>query len=98
MLISFYGVYTNLLIFQDGGWTNWFNTTSCDGTCGTGIQTAARNCTNPRQCNGGILCVPNNSSAVTNESGFQVETSFTPCPLLPCPISKCIEIKFVELW
>ena len=39
----------------DGGYTNWISS-KCSVTCGGGIQTLTRTCTNPPPSNGGKNC------------------------------------------
>lgn len=40
----------------DGNWTSWSSWTPCSVTCGTGIETRTRNCSNPTPENGGQAC------------------------------------------
>ncbi|XP_078333125.1 SCO-spondin-like isoform X2 [Crassostrea virginica] len=40
----------------NGDWTNWSDWTPCDVTCGTGLQTRRRNCSNPEPAFGGKIC------------------------------------------
>ena len=40
----------------NGDWTNWSEWTPCDVTCGTGLQTRRRNCSNPEPAFGGKIC------------------------------------------
>ena len=39
-----------------GAWSTWSNFTSCDVTCGTGVQLRTRTCTDPTPQYGGVLC------------------------------------------
>lgn len=40
----------------NGGYTKFSNWTSCNATCGGGVQSRSRNCTNPVPSNGGLNC------------------------------------------
>ncbi|XP_061173323.1 SCO-spondin-like [Saccostrea echinata] len=40
----------------DGSWTAWTSFGACSVTCGTGIKTKTRTCTNPVPTNGGNTC------------------------------------------
>ena len=57
----------NFTVFLvDGGWSDWQNVTNCSTTCGKGVITQQRTCTQPspscdgRECSGinitGISC------------------------------------------
>merc|ERR1712071_239580 len=48
----------------NGRWTEWSNSTSCSGTCGTERQTFIRSCTNPAPAHGGSNCT--GSASVTD--------------------------------
>ncbi|KAJ7390494.1 hypothetical protein OS493_024526 [Desmophyllum pertusum] len=41
----------------DGGWSSWSSWGQCTGSCGTGLQTRKRTCTNPRPGYGGKKCM-----------------------------------------
>lgn len=59
-----------------GGWSDWSAWSSCSSTCGMGIKTRSRTCTNPSPAYGGRVCV-----------GQQVMeadcTDLLPCPMQP---------------
>ncbi|XP_052064146.1 receptor-type tyrosine-protein phosphatase mu-like [Mytilus californianus] len=40
----------------DGGWTSWISVGACPVTCGTGLQSRTRYCTNPAPENNGSHC------------------------------------------
>ncbi|XP_053385651.1 A disintegrin and metalloproteinase with thrombospondin motifs 5-like [Mercenaria mercenaria] len=44
---------------KDGGWTNWDSWSTCSLTCGGGIQSRSRTCTNPRPSVLGQNCIGN---------------------------------------
>ena len=48
----------SLLIFSspDGGWSSWSSWGHCTGSCGSGLQTRKRSCTNPPPGYGGRKC------------------------------------------
>lgn len=60
---------------MNGGFTLWSNWTECTETCGGGITSRTRTCTNPMPMYGGVSC-----------SGKPVETK--ECNLQPCPPPK----------
>ncbi|XP_078377130.1 SCO-spondin-like isoform X1 [Oculina patagonica] len=41
---------------KDGGWSSWSSWGQCTGSCGTGLQTRKRTCTNPPPGYGGKKC------------------------------------------
>ncbi|XP_058951792.2 A disintegrin and metalloproteinase with thrombospondin motifs adt-1 isoform X1 [Pocillopora verrucosa] len=42
---------------RDGGWSAWSSWGQCTGSCGTGLQTRKRSCTNPPPGYGGEKCM-----------------------------------------
>ena len=44
------------LVLVNGGYTDWNNWTPCSVTCGKGIKTRQRFCTNPEPAYGGVAC------------------------------------------
>uniref|UniRef100_A0A8W8N8U6 TNFR-Cys domain-containing protein n=1 Tax=Magallana gigas TaxID=29159 RepID=A0A8W8N8U6_MAGGI len=61
----------------DGGWSNWMAWSTCSVTCGAGMQTRARMCSNPVPSNGGSYCVGD---------VYQTQTCATAaCGGLACP-------------
>ncbi|XP_020629634.1 SCO-spondin-like [Orbicella faveolata] len=42
---------------KDGGWSSWSRWGQCSSSCGTGLQTRKRSCTNPPPSYGGKTCV-----------------------------------------
>ncbi|XP_078694769.1 uncharacterized protein LOC144923806 [Branchiostoma floridae x Branchiostoma belcheri] len=65
--------------FQDGGWSDWVDG-DCSVTCGDGVMTQTRTCTNPEPANGGAQC--------TREDGTRGlgEDRTEPCNQGACPI------------
>ena len=56
----------------DGKWAIWGKYSECSKTCGGGIRTRKRSCTNPPPENGGLKCPgPGEEEEVCNED---------PCP------------------
>ena len=52
----------------DGEWATWSVWASCDVSCGGGIQTRNRTCTNPTPAHGGALCVGDETESQTCNS------------------------------
>ena len=50
------------LIPVDGSWTSWASWASCSETCGGGVQSRTRSCSNPAPQYGGANCVGMSSS------------------------------------
>lgn len=44
-------------ILVDGHWSDWMRWSPCSSTCGSGMKTRARMCTNPAPSQGGKDCV-----------------------------------------
>ncbi|XP_033127393.1 A disintegrin and metalloproteinase with thrombospondin motifs 3-like [Anneissia japonica] len=49
----------------DGGWTDWSKLTECSVSCGVGISSRSRKCTNPEPKNGGKYCEGDNIEYTT---------------------------------
>ena len=46
-------IYNFVIFLVDGGWTSWYNQTECSISCGGGVLTQWRNCSQPTpSCNG----------------------------------------------
>ncbi|XP_048578990.1 semaphorin-5A isoform X2 [Nematostella vectensis] len=60
----------------DGGWSSFSGWSSCSKTCGSGTQSRARTCTNPRPAHGGKDCV--------GDAQETVQCATRPCPAR-CP-------------
>ena len=50
---------SQLTISVNGGWTNFGSWSECTKTCGKGLQTRTRTCTNPAPKYGGADCTGN---------------------------------------
>ena len=57
----------------DGVWTDWSGYGDCSLTCGGGLQTRARTCTNPAPAHGGLACV----GAPAEDQGCNADTCNT---------------------
>ncbi|XP_078360599.1 uncharacterized protein LOC144644910 [Oculina patagonica] len=67
----------------DGKYTNWSPASKCSATCGVGIQTVKRTCTNPPPSNGGRNCTRWGPAVKTTSCNVQ------KCPIPPsaaCPM------------
>lgn len=58
----------------NGEWDAWSTWDSCSTTCGTGLQSRQRNCSNPRPSNGGEHC-------------FGESTDYRSCHLTYCSVN-----------
>lgn len=64
-----------LLITVDGGFSDWSEFSKCTKSCGGGVQSRNRKCTNPVPSHGGSAC-----------DGLFTESQ--NCNIAPCP-GKC---------
>ncbi|XP_053403584.1 thrombospondin-1-like [Mercenaria mercenaria] len=65
--------FCGLCNYYDGSWSSWLSWSNCDVTCGNGIQTRDRTCTEPAPSGGGHDCVGPSRDTKT-------------CALQPCPV------------
>ena len=79
MKFTFY-FYKHLNCNLDGDWTSWSTFTSCSTSCGEGLQTRFRSCSEPPPLYGGSDC-----------TGVDIESQSCNT-LIVCPIGKHIEI------
>ncbi|XP_078360443.1 matrilin-1-like isoform X1 [Oculina patagonica] len=63
----------------DGNYSNWSPASECSATCGVGIQTLKRTCTNPPPSNGGRNCTRWGPAVKTISCNVQ------KCPVPACP-------------
>ena len=49
---------------MDGGWSPWYNQTECSESCGGGILTQSRTCTQPSPSCGGSDCEGENVAII----------------------------------
>ena len=63
----------SILISVNGSWSTWGSWSNCSTTCGDGVLTRLRTCTDPIPLNGGRDC-----------PGLSSDT--TLCNVVPCPI------------
>ena len=83
MKFTFY-FYKHLNFNLDGDWTSWSTFTSCSTSCGEGLQTRFRSCSEPPPLYGGSDC-----------TGEDIESQACNT-LIVCPIGKHIdEIQFL---
>ena len=58
-------IFMFIISLVDGGWSDWQNVTNCSTTCGEGVITQQRTCTQPSPSCGGRECLGEN---ITNIS------------------------------
>ena len=64
----------------DGSWTSWGSWASCSETCGGGVQSRTRSCSNPAPQYGGANCVGMSSSTQRcNTQNCPSKLSFILC-------------------
>ncbi|KAL3870937.1 hypothetical protein ACJMK2_038965 [Sinanodonta woodiana] len=64
--------YCGLCNLVDGGWSSWSTWSMCSTSCGLGLESRSRTCSNPYPSNGGEMCPGN-------------EEQQTSCFLRSCP-------------
>ena len=52
------------MFLVDGGWSSWYNQTDCSVSCGGGVLTQLRSCTQPTPSCGGSECQGENTKTV----------------------------------
>ncbi|XP_072170585.1 uncharacterized protein [Diadema setosum] len=72
-----YGDCTGFKCVQNGAWSDWTEWSSCSKTCGRGVETRVRTCTNPRPKNGGKEC------PVEDHSSEEKQCFSHTCPVPP---------------
>jgi len=70
---------------QDGGYSKWSDWGACSATCGGGVKTRKRTCTNPPPSNGGNDCSKLGSAVETKECNTKL------CPS-PCRLPKRFDV------
>ncbi|XP_060551443.1 coadhesin-like [Ruditapes philippinarum] len=65
--------FCGLCNYYDGSWASWMAWSKCDVTCGKGVQSRSRTCTEPSPSGGGLDCVGNLHNTKS-------------CELSPCPV------------
>ncbi|WAR09633.1 FGL2-like protein, partial [Mya arenaria] len=63
----------------DGQWASWSTWSTCSGSCGDGVETRNRSCSDPTPANGGKVC-----------PGPDIETN--PCNLQQCVKYDCSDV------
>ncbi|XP_027005082.2 SCO-spondin isoform X2 [Tachysurus fulvidraco] len=70
----------------DGGWTDWTPWSTCSVSCGTGLQSRYRFCSNPERAGAGLPCLgPDRQdqvcvqTACSRNGGWSEWTSWTEC-------------------
>ncbi|XP_020628230.1 ectin-like [Orbicella faveolata] len=71
-------------VYVNGGFTQWSEYSACSTTCGRGVQTRTRTCTNPPPSGGGKGC-----GRVTQQN--------KKCNLKPCKGTEIINFNSVQI-
>ncbi|XP_060593449.1 neurogenic locus notch homolog protein 3-like [Ruditapes philippinarum] len=77
-------------ICSNGGWTAWESWRSCSVTCGSGIKSRFRACTNPKPSPYGQFCQGNN---IEIDSCSQITCDSSHCQPNPCIHGSCIDLR-----
>ncbi|XP_053387975.1 neurogenic locus notch homolog protein 1-like [Mercenaria mercenaria] len=73
----------------NGGWSDWSDWSTCSVTCGGGIQTKTRSCTNPRPSPFGKDCI---GKSMDVESCAMSGCEQNHCKSNPCVNGHCYEV------
>ena len=65
----------SMFLAIDGGYTDW-SASECSVTCGGGIQTLTRTCTNPPPSNGGKNCSRLGPASITKDCNMNTCRTF----------------------
>lgn len=71
-LIYFHHDFIFSTIIADGGWSSWEAWSSCSVSCGVGVQSRSRRCSNPAPYGGGKDCSGNSIESSTCDAGICV--------------------------
>eukprot|EP00795_Rhopilema_esculentum_P001382 gene1382-15786_t len=86
--------------YAHGGWTEWLSWSSCSKSCGGGLRTRRRECTNPSPWNGGDDCMGHNGSSETCNtrlcSGLFLASPGEDC-LNHCPNRRLVCVRQINL-
>ncbi|XP_033103703.1 netrin receptor UNC5B-b-like [Anneissia japonica] len=61
-----------VIVFVDGGWTDWSQWSECKSNCDAGVKQRTRSCTNPKPVNSGKKCVGQDIETQTCTSSCSV--------------------------
>ncbi|XP_060593871.1 adhesion G protein-coupled receptor B2-like [Ruditapes philippinarum] len=74
----------------NGGWSDWTSWSSCSATCGGGIRTQTRSCSNPSPSPYGHYCVGSNDRVESCANNVCV-TNY--CSASPCVHGQCYDVS-----
>ena len=85
----------------DGNWSHWSSWTVCSFTCGRGVRSRQRYCSNPRPSNGGRYCQGRDSLVElcnTQQCEKVRDTRQEQCDMLSLSLSKTYKTNYKPDW
>lgn len=70
VIFNFYLYFIIFTTLEDGGWSSWEEWSSCSVSCGVGVHSRSRTCSNPAPLGGGKDCSGNSIESSNCDAGI----------------------------